>query len=122
LLPLPCQGIGHVASDCGNSVDTIISIADAQAILAQQRRPNADSGTRPAARRAAPSASAPCRPVAAPRRDRALAVSFDDNPVGGDDGDAVLASCADNEVEILGEDGPSGAFDDDAGFAAFSLN
>jgi hypothetical protein len=120
-----CQGIGHVASDCGNSADTIISIADAQAVLAQQRRPGADSGTRPAARRAAPSASASRRSAAAPRRDRALAVNFDDNPVGEDDGDvegdAVLA-CVDDEAEILGEDDPSGAFDADAAFAAFSLN
>jgi hypothetical protein len=120
-----CQGIGHVASDCGNSADTIISIADAQAVLAQQRCPGEDSGTRPPARCAAPSASASRRPAAAPRRDRALAVSFDDNPVGEDDGDvegdAGLA-CVDDEVEILGEDDPSGAFDDDAAFAAFSLN
>jgi hypothetical protein len=121
-----CQGIGHVTSDCGNSANTIISIADAQAVLAQQRRPGgADSGARPAARRSAPSASASRRPAAAPRRDRALAVSFDDNPVGEDDGDvegdAVLA-CVYDEVEMLGEDDPSGAFDDDAAFAAFSLN
>jgi hypothetical protein len=59
-------------------------------------------------------------------------VGFDDNPVGendgdGDaDGDAVLA-CIDGEAEILGEDDPYGddpfeICNNDAAFAAFSLN
>lgn len=80
-----CQGIGHVASDCGNQVDTIISIVDAEVVLAQQRRPaaTASAGTTRHIRRAiAPSASSRRLPPSTPRHDRALAVGFDDNPVG----------------------------------------
>lgn len=118
-----CQGIGHVASDCGNSADTIISIADAQAMLAQQqqqRRPAAIVG-RPPAR---PAASRRPTPATAFRRDRALLV--DGNPVGGADdaaGDAALACVDDDEVQILGEDDAcEEPFADDAAFTALSLN
>lgn len=135
-----CQGIGHVASDCGNSADTIISIADAQTMLAQQRRPAAPTSntagrSAPASARSGLPGSRRPGPAAAARRNHAMFVDADTEPVGEDDnvvndtGDAALALLAFDdldEVQIIGEDDlwedPFGDLDETAFFAFDATN
>jgi hypothetical protein len=113
-----CQGIGHIASQCANPADTVVTLADAIAVLRQaQLRPT------PPPRR--PNAAAPPRHPIIRRGDRALLAAADEDADEGAEsaGDPVGEEAAFlarlDEVQILGEDDPYvDPFGDEAAFTA----
>lgn len=103
-----CQGIGHVASQCGNPPDTVITTSAAIEILRQV--PLATRGA-PARRGAAPASG---RPSSSARALLVEGTEPEDEPEGETE-EAFLARL--DSVQILGEDDPfDNPFTDSAAF------